>query len=232
MDYIGNNLRDFLTTNGHDALKRVGSENVIRSFTEKEIEQLTFGYSILLGKGGFGEVYKGTLDGNRPVAVKRYKNGTWKEEFAREVIVHSKISHKNVVRLLGCCTEENALMIVMEFICNGNLENLLHSSKPNGHSSLPLEKRLDIAIMTAEVLAHMHSARSPILHGDVKTGNILLDENLVPKISDFGIARLLSGDEVQHTRYIIGCRGYVDPIYCQNGILTPKVMSTALELSC
>ncbi|OEL32413.1 hypothetical protein BAE44_0006567 [Dichanthelium oligosanthes] len=148
MEYIGNNLRDFLTTNGHAALKRVGSNYVLRTFTEKEIEQLTSGYRILLGKGAFGEVYKGMLDGKRPVAVKRYKNGTCKEEFAREVIVHSKINHKNVVRLLGCCTEENALMIIMEFICNGNLENLLHSSKANDHIPLPLDKRLDIAIMT------------------------------------------------------------------------------------
>ncbi|GJN32040.1 hypothetical protein PR202_gb20511 [Eleusine coracana subsp. coracana] len=219
--YTENGLRDFLSTNGRVVLEKAGSDYVLRSFTEKEIEKITFGYSILLGKGAFGEVYRGMLS-KRPVAVKRYINRTRKEEFAREVIVHSHINHKNVVRLLGCCTEENALMIVMEFISNGNLENLLHYNHANGRIPLPLPKRLDIATVSAEVLAYMHSMYRPVLHGDIKPANILLDENLTPKISDFGIARLLSADEVQHTASIIGCRGYVDPIYCQSGILTPK----------
>ena len=132
MDYQGNSLRDFLKNNGHVMLQRVNNYN-LRSFTEKEIEHVTNGYSTLLGKGAFGEVYKGALDDQCPVAVKKYKDGTRKEDFAKEVIVHSQINHKNVVRLLGCCTEENALMIVMEFISNGNLNSILHSRSADGH---------------------------------------------------------------------------------------------------
>jgi pto-interacting protein 1 len=222
MDYQGCSVSDFLHANGHVVLERVSNNYNLRSFTQKEIEEITNGYCALLGEGAFGKVYKGTLDDLRPVAVKRYKNGTKKEEFAKEVIVHSQINHKNVVKLLGCCTEENELTIVMEFICNGSLYDTLHCSNANGPVPFPLEKRLDIAIESAEVLSYMHSMYSPVLHGDIKTGNILLDENLRPKISDFGIARFLSAGEDQHTRYVIGCEGYMDPLFCQSGILTPK----------
>ncbi|CAL4976608.1 unnamed protein product [Urochloa decumbens] len=221
MDYQGNNLRDFLKNNGHVVLQRVNNYN-LRSFTEKEIEHITNGYSNLLGKGAFGEVYRGTLDDQCLVAVKKYKDGTRKEEFAKEVIVHSQINHKNVVRLLGCCTEENSLMIVMEFICNGNLNNILHCNSANDRVPFPLDKRLDIAIDLAEVLSYMHSMYSPVLHGDIKPANILLDENLVPKLSDFGIARLLSTSEAQQTRNIVGSIGFLDPLFNQTGLLTPK----------
>ncbi|VAI41439.1 unnamed protein product [Triticum turgidum subsp. durum] len=224
MDYQGSNVRDFLHVNGQVVLERVNTNYNLRSFTQKEIEDITGGYSTVLGEGGFGKVYKGKLDGLRPVAVKRYKNGTKKEEFAKEVIVHSQINHKNVVRLFGCCTEENALTIVMEFACNGNLYNILHCSRSdaNGFVPFPLDKRLDIAIESAEVLSCMHSMYSPVLHGDIKPANILLDENFRPKISDFGISRFLSADETQHTRHVIGCIGYMDPLFCQSGILTSK----------
>nr|XP_045087146.1 wall-associated receptor kinase-like 1 [Aegilops tauschii subsp. strangulata] len=222
MDYQGNNLSDFFQANGHLVLKRVDNNYKLRSFTEKEIEHITDRYSTLLGSGSFGDVYKGRLDDRRPVAVKRYKNGTKKEEFAKEVIVHSQINHKNVVRLLGCCTEEDALMIVMEFVCNGNLYNILHCSNADGPILFPLDKRLDIAIESAEALSCMHSMYSPVLHGDIKPANILLDEKYLPKLSDFGIARLLSTHEAQRTKTVIGCIGYVDPLFCQSGILTTK----------
>ncbi|XP_044414525.1 tyrosine-protein kinase JAK2-like [Triticum aestivum] len=223
MDYQGSKVRDFLHTNGQVVLERGVSNYNLRSFTQKEIEDITSGYSTMVGEGGFSKVYKGKLDGLCPVAVKIYKNGTKKEEFAKEVIVHSQINHKNVVRLFGCCTEENALTIVMELVCNGNLYDMLHcSSNANGFVPFPLDKRLDIAIESTEVLSCMHSMYSPVLHGDMKTSNILLDENLRPKLSDFGIARLLATDETQHTRSIMGSIGYVDPLFCHSGILTSK----------
>ena len=223
MDYQGNTLSDFLKTNGQVVLQRVTNYN-LRSFTEKEIEHITNGYSALLGKGAFSEVYRGVLDDQCLVAVKKYKDGTRKEELAKEVIVHSQIAnHKNVVRLLGCCTEENALAIVMEFICNGNLADILHRGNANGHVFFPLDRRLSIAIELAEVLSCMHSMYSPILHGDIKPDNILLNKNLTPKISDFGIARLISSDGTQQTQNIIGSIGYLDPLYTQTGILTPKI---------
>ncbi|XBH59891.1 hypothetical protein VPH35_114565 [Triticum aestivum] len=222
MDYQGSNVTDFLHANGHVMLERVDNNCNLRSFTRKEIDDITSGYSTVLGEGGFGKVYKGRLDGLCPVAVKIYKNGTKKKEFAKEVIVHSQINHKNIVRLFGCCIEENALAIVMEFVHNGNLYNILHCSNAKCSVPFPLDKRLDIAIESAEVLSCMHSMYSPVLHGDIKPANILLDVNLRPKISDFGIARLLAADATHHTRYVVGCIGYMDPLFCRSGILTPK----------
>nr|AXC33068.1 wheat tandem kinase 1 splice variant WTK1.2 [Triticum dicoccoides] len=167
MDYQGNNFNDFFQTNGHFVLKRVDNNYKLRSFTEKEIEHITDRYSTSLGNGSFGDVYKGRLDDQRPVAVKRYKNGTKKEEFAKEVIVHSQINHKNVVRLLGCCTEENALMIVMEFICNGNLYNILHCGNADGPIPFPLDKRLDIAIKSSQEIDLKIEAISRLKHKNV-----------------------------------------------------------------
>ncbi|TVU21217.1 hypothetical protein EJB05_30842 [Eragrostis curvula] len=201
---------------------RMNNNSDLRSFSSKEIEYITNGYSTSIGKGAFGEVYKGALDDRRLVAVKKFKDGTMKEEFAKELIVHSQINHKNVVRLLGYCTEENNLMIIMEFICNGNLDSILHSRNANGHAPFPLDKRLDIAIVLAEVLSYTHSMYSPVLHGDIKPANILLDENLVPKLSDFGIARFLSTNEAHQTNTIVGSFGYLDPLFIQSGILTVK----------
>ncbi|KAJ1261486.1 hypothetical protein BS78_09G033300 [Paspalum vaginatum] len=224
MDYQGTILKEFFQTNGRQVLERVNNNCTLRYFTEKEIRLITNDYSTILGNGAFGEVYKGMLHDGSPVAVKRYKdgNGPQKKVFAKEVIVHSQINHKNVVRLLGCCTEENALMIVMEFISNGNLSSILHYNSADDHVPLPLDKRLDIAIGVAEALWCMHSMYSPVLHGDIKPANILLDENLVPKISDFGIARLLCAIGAQSTITVIGSLGYMDPTFYENGIPTPR----------
>jgi pto-interacting protein 1 len=222
MDHQGDNLRDFFQTNGRQVLQRVENNSSLNYFTENEIRNITDGYKSILGRGEFGEVYQGMLEDQTSVAVKRYIHGTQKEVFAKEVIVHSQINHKNVVRLLGCCTEENSLMIVMEFMSNGNLDSLLHGNSPNSLVPFPLNKRIKIAIEVAEVLWCMHSMYSPVLHGDIKPANILLDENLTPKISDFGIARLLCANGPQKTTTIIGSIGYIDPAYCESGILTPK----------
>ncbi|WVZ96149.1 hypothetical protein U9M48_041821 [Paspalum notatum var. saurae] len=224
MDYQGTILKEFFQTNGRQVLERVNNNHTLRYFTENEIRLITNNYSTMLGNGAFGEVYKGMMHDGSPVAVKRYidRNGSQKEVFAKEVIVHSQINHKNVVRLLGCCTEENALMIVMEFISNGNLSSILHCNSSDDHVPLPLDKRLNIAIGVAEALWCMHSMYSPVLHGDIKPANILLDENLVPKISDFGIARLLCAIGAQRTINITGSLGYMDPAFYENGILTPR----------
>ncbi|KAL6865350.1 hypothetical protein ACP4OV_016501 [Aristida adscensionis] len=222
MDCQGSDLKSFIHINGRQVLQRVDNNYTLRYFTENEICHITNGYSTMLGQGAFGQVFKGTLDDQSTVAVKRYKHETRKEEFAREVIVHSQINHRNVVKLLGCCIEESALMIVMEFISNGNLDSILHCSNSDGRVPFPLDKRLDIAIEVAEALWCMHSMYSPVLHGDVKPANILLNERLAPKVSDFGIARLLCADDAQHTKNIIGSIGYLDPAFCETGILTPK----------
>ncbi|KAF2912580.1 hypothetical protein DAI22_10g022200 [Oryza sativa Japonica Group] len=194
-------------------------ENIsnIKPFTEEDIKRITSDYNTNLGNGGFGKVYKGVLDDNRFVAVKKYIKMDSEEMFAQEVRVHSQINHKNVVRLIGYCIEKNAPMMVMEYVPNRDLDYHLHDK----NSLDSLDVRLDIAIECADALGYLHSMCSPVLHGDVKPSNILLDDNFNAKITDFGISRLLSTDKT-HTVNCIGSIGYMDPLYYQEGRLTPK----------
>lgn len=197
--------------------------NNIKIFTKEEMNQITKNYSIVLGKGGFGEVYMGIIDNKQQVAVKRSisVDEARKREFANEVIIQSRISHRNVVRLLGCCLEVDVPMLVYEFAPKGSLYDVLHGAKET-KASLPLGTRLDIAVESAEALSYMHSsATQKILHGDVKSGNILLDENFMPKVSDFGTSRLLS-IEKKHTILVIGDMNYIDPVYMKTGRLDEK----------
>ncbi|BAT09865.1 Os10g0143866 [Oryza sativa Japonica Group] len=187
----------------------------IKAFTKEDIKGITSNYSKRLGNGKLGKVYKGILDDNHAVVVKKYIHMDSEEEFAKEVIVHSQINHKNIVRLIGYCTEKNNLMMVMEYMSNGDLDYHLHVK--NSLDSLDI--RLNIAIDCADALGYMHSMCSPVLHGDVKPSNILLDDSFNAKISDFGISRLLSTDKT-HTENMITC--YMDPLYYQEGRLTSK----------
>ncbi|KAF8694450.1 hypothetical protein HU200_038192 [Digitaria exilis] len=192
-------------------------------FTEDEIRTITGNYSTPIGRGGFGEVYRGVLDADYDlVAVKRYIRQDLREEFIEEVNIHSMMNHKNVVKLIGYCISENTLMLVTEYISNGNLDDRLHKSD----IPIPLDTRLGIAIGCAEALSYMHSMHlssdNLIYHGDIKPANILLDYNFTTKISDFGLSRLLFGGDTQFTTSLKGSMGYMDPIYFHEGRLTPK----------
>ncbi|KAM0893280.1 hypothetical protein ACQ4PT_025211 [Festuca glaucescens] len=170
--------------------------------------------------GGFGEVYKGTV-GDEIVAIKKPINGSIleNEQFANEVIIQSQVIHRNIVRLIGCCLDVDIPMLVYKFLSRGSLDDILHS---NNMGPLNLDERLRIAAESADGLAYMHSKTSTkILHGDVKPANILLDDNLLPKISDFGISRLIPRDK-EHAASVIGDMSYMDPVYLQTGLLTEK----------
>ncbi|WVZ62419.1 hypothetical protein U9M48_012175 [Paspalum notatum var. saurae] len=212
--------RFFKQNGGHILYQQILSKQVDTKATNN------FDKSRELGTGGHGIVYKGFLRDNKVVAVKRSRvidmTQTETDEFVQENVILSQINHRNVVRLLGCCLEVEVPILVYEFIPNGTLFHLLHG---DNHDGLPLslETRLKIAQESAEALAYLHlSTNNSIVHGDVKSLNILLDENHTAKVTDFGASRILSKDAVQLMTMVQGTLGYLDPEYLQERKLTEK----------
>ncbi|KAF8762928.1 hypothetical protein HU200_008774 [Digitaria exilis] len=199
--------------------------DTIYILTEEEIKKATNNFSEdrVLGCGGHGMVYRGTLDDNKDVAVKKSKviDDDCREEFVNEIIILSQINHRNIVRLLGCCLEVDVPMLVYEFISNGTLFEFLHGDEKK--SPIPLDLRLKIATQSAEALAYIHSSTSrTILHGDVKSLNILLDDDYNAKVSDFGASALKSMDKNDFIMLIQGTLGYIDPESFVSHHLTDK----------
>ncbi|RCV31799.1 hypothetical protein SETIT_6G206800v2 [Setaria italica] len=193
-------------------------------FSEEELQEATnrFAEQQVIGHGGHGKVYKGLLKSNAEVAVKRCMiiDEQQKKEFAKEMLILSQINHKNIVKLLGCCLEVEVPMLVYEFIPNGTLFHLIHGNH-SGHISL--DTRVRIAHESAEALVYLHSCASPpIIHGDVKSTNILLNGDFTAKVSDFGASILAPSDESQFVTLVQGTCGYLDPEYMQTCQLTDK----------
>lgn len=177
-----------------------------------------------LGQGGFGPVYKGKLEDGRYIAVKRLSraSGQGLEEFINEVSLISKLQHRNLVRLLGCCVEGEEKMLIYEYMSNKSLDSLLFD--PMKKELLPWRKRYNIIQGICQGLLYLHrDSRLKVIHRDLKASNILLDENLNPKISDFGMARIFGGKQDQDdTRRVVGTYGYMSPEYAMEGRISEK----------
>uniref|UniRef100_A0A803QGC7 Protein kinase domain-containing protein n=2 Tax=Cannabis sativa TaxID=3483 RepID=A0A803QGC7_CANSA len=198
----------------------------IRHFSYNEIKSATnnFHVSNKLGRGGFGTVYKGTLRDGVVVAVKalsaQSKQGV--HEFLTEIKTISNVRHFHLVELIGCCVDGGNRILVYEYVENNSLERALLSSRGT-NIKLDWSKRSAICLGVARGLTYLHEELEPhIVHRDIKASNILLDEDLNPKIGDFGLAKLFPDNITHISTKIAGTTGYLAPEYALGGQLTLK----------
>ncbi|XP_050227707.1 wall-associated receptor kinase-like 20 [Mercurialis annua] len=207
-----------------DMLKSSNGGKTARMFQLKEVKKATNSFSKdrFLGSGGFGEVYKGVLQDGTVVAIKLAKVGNVKstQQVLNEVGILSQVNHKNLVKLLGCCVEGEQPLMIYDYISNGTLHDHLHGKYS---TFLDWKTRLRIAAQTAEALAYLHSgAYTPIYHRDIKSTNILLDDDFNAKVADFGLSRLALPGLSHVSTCAQGTLGYLDPEYYRNYQLTDK----------
>ncbi|KAF9610143.1 hypothetical protein IFM89_020275 [Coptis chinensis] len=177
-----------------------------------------------LGQGGFGPVYKGRLLDGREIAVKRLSRNSVQGviEFKNEALLVVKLQHRNLVKLLGFCLEEDEKLLIYEFVPNASLDHFIFD--PIKRTYLDWETRYKIIGGIAQGLLYLHEdSRHRIVHRDLKAGNILLDAKMNPKIADFGMARLFVMDQIEDTtNRIVGTYGYMAPEYAMHGQFSVK----------
>ncbi|XP_072999893.1 receptor-like serine/threonine-protein kinase ALE2 isoform X2 [Typha latifolia] len=198
-----------------------------KTFRLAELQRATnrFDDSRILGEGGFGCVYRGTLEDGTTVAIKVLKRYDYQgeREFLAEVEMLSRLHHRNLVKLIGICAEEHARCLIYELIPNGSVESHLHGVDKET-APLDWNARMKIAFGAARGLAYLHEDSSPsVIHRDFKSSNILLEHDFTPKVSDFGLARTAMDEGNQHiSTRVMGTFGYVAPEYAMTGHLLVK----------
>ncbi|XAR65795.1 Non-specific serine/threonine protein kinase [Bertholletia excelsa] len=213
--------------------------NILQASEEHNLELPIFDFATIvratnnfsiqnkIGEGGFGPVYKGCLSTEKEIAVKRLSINSRQgvNEFTNEVILIAKLQHRNLVRLLGCCSHREERMLVYEYMPNGSLDLFIFGLEKKKHKLLTWRQRLDIIIGIARGLLYLHQdSRLKIIHRDLKTSNILLDSEMNPKISDFGLAKVVGGDQSSTiTRRVVGTYGYMSPEYVIDGVFSTKL---------
>ncbi|KAI3710431.1 hypothetical protein L2E82_40211 [Cichorium intybus] len=177
-----------------------------------------------LGQGGFGAVYKGKLQNGQEIAVKRLSrdSGQGEQEFKNEVLLLARLQHRNLVRLLGFSLEGSERLLMYEFVQNASLDQFIFD--PTKRATLDWERRYKIIGGIARGLLYLHEdSRLKIIHRDMKASNVLLDAQMIPKIADFGMARLFTQEETQgNTSRIVGTYGYMAPEYAMHGQFSVK----------
>ncbi|KAK4588078.1 hypothetical protein RGQ29_019174 [Quercus rubra] len=206
------NLEDFTSRRDLDGTRRDSNFPV---FDLKNIIAATDNFSVanLLGKGGFGSVYKGLLQNGMEIAVKRLSKNSRQgiEQFKNEVVLIAKLQHRNLVRILGCCVQGEEKMLIYEYLPNNSLDSYIFGT-------------IEIICGIARGILYLHQdSRLRIIHRDLKASNVLLDTTLNPKISDFGMARIFRGDQIEaNTNCVVGTFGYMSPEYAMQGLFSIK----------
>ncbi|XP_052211256.1 G-type lectin S-receptor-like serine/threonine-protein kinase At1g67520 isoform X2 [Diospyros lotus] len=199
-------------TEGHD-LKLLSFASILEATNN-------FSEENKLGQGGFGPVYKGKLREGREIAIKRLArmSGQGLVELKNELILISKLQHRNLVRVLGCCIHGEEKMLIYEYLPNKSLDFFLFD--PSKRELLDWKKRLDIIDGVAQGLLYLHKySRMRVIHRDLKASNVLLDETMNPKISDFGMAKIFKQNEFEAiTNRVVGTYGYMSPEYAMEGM--------------
>ncbi|KAK1440211.1 hypothetical protein QVD17_06036 [Tagetes erecta] len=211
----------------HDPVSRSGNEELeLPLFGLSTLLKATNNFSVnnILGEGGFGLVYKGVLEDGEEIAVKRLAKTSTQglDEFKNEVISISKLQHRNLVKLLGCCIEGAEKMLIYEYMQNKRLDSFIFDHTQSKLLDWPTRYHIINGIARGLLYLHQDS-RLRIVHRDLKVSNILLDANMNPKISDFGTARTFGGNQIEaNTNRVVGTYGYMAPEYAGDGIFSIK----------
>ncbi|BAT88487.1 hypothetical protein LR48_Vigan09g095200 [Vigna angularis] len=214
-----------------------------KEFGYKEVKLATKGFhaSRVIGNGSFGTVYKALFESSGTIAaIKRSRQYDGKTEFLAELSIIASLRHKNLVQLLGWCVEKGELLLVYEYMPNGSLDKVLYQECEGGSPNRVLSwvHRVNIAVGLASVLSYLHQeCEQRVIHRDIKTGNILLDGSMNPRLGDFGLAKLMDHDKSPVSTLTAGTMGYLAPEYLQCGMATEKtdVFSygvVVLEVAC